>query len=219
MQNQLSMFNERRKCIEHEEAAIAQLLQKSPYSLLTSIPGMGILSAGIIAGELGPTILQYTADQIASYAGIVPRQKQSGGRKRVPYTFSAPKAANKYLKNALSTVAGLTKQYEHSSIKTIGFEHPLKAHFKKVALRGGASYMATAKKLIRSIVAIIRDETIYIPQLRSLTPQQSAIWIEKGTEKMIEKWNKAGINPNEQNQLGKWIKHKDRLICLILENK
>ena len=215
LQQQLQLYKIRQECIAYEEQVMADLLQKTPYALFTSITGAGIVTVSAIAGEMGDPLDWPIPDKTASYAGIIPRQKQSGGSQKEAVTTAPPRAANKYLKNALMTIVRVAKKHEHSSYRNIGIPHPLKAHFEKVSLRGGSSYTATAKKLVRIMTAMLRDETIYLPDTNEASPQSYLLWLEAGTNKMLEKWRKAGIQPTEENFLGKWIKSKEAIDALI----
>lgn len=188
-------------------------------ALCLSITGAGLISVATIAAELGDSGNWRTVDQIASYAGVIPGQKQSGGSENAPDVLSIPKDANKYLKNALMTIVGSLKKYPHPAENSTGITHPLKQHFDKVQLRGGASFMSTAKKFIRTICALIRDENIYMPDNKKMTEENYILWLEKGTEKMIEKWRKYGVVPHDDNYLGKWIKQKDKILNLSNEKK
>lgn len=219
LQEQVRFYHARQKCIEFEERQLACLLQNSPMALCLSITGAGLISVATIAAELGDPRNWRTIDQIASYAGVIPRQKQSGGSENIPDVLSIPKDANKYLKNALMTIVGSLKKYPHPAQNSTGIIHPLKQHFEKTQLRGGASFMSTAKKLIRTMCALIRDESIYMPNYKKMTEEEYVIWLEKGTEKMIEKWRKYGVAPHGGNYLGKWINQKDKIISLINEKK
>ena len=71
---------------------------KEDVALVDSIKGIGFLSAAILVGEL----LDYTrftcADALAAYAGLVPRERQSGN-KRLPARLS--KRGNALLRRAL----------------------------------------------------------------------------------------------------------------------
>jgi len=214
--SQLKMFKSRQDCIKLEEKYMAELLQQTPYALLTSIVGAGIVTISTIAGELGNIGNWRTIDQIASYAGVVPRQKQSGGSGKAPVVTSSPKAANRYLKNALMTIVDVARKNQHPSYRELSMVHPLKVHFDKVSLRNGSSYTSTAKKLIRIMMAILRQQTIYLPDIKTTTPQNYATWIEAGNNKMLQKWQLAGIIPTEDNYLGKWLKNKEALINAII---
>ena len=215
LQKQLQLYKIRHECIEYEAQIMAGLLQNTPYALFTAITGAGIVTVAAIAGETGDPLNWSNPDKTASYAGIVPRQKQSGGSQKAAVITKPPRAANKYLKNALMTIVRVAKKYEHSSYRNTGISHPLKAHFEKVSLRGGSSYTSTAKKLVRIMTAMLKDETIYLPDINKTSTQSYVLWLEAGTSKMLEKWAKVGIYPTEENYLGKWLKNKEALTNLI----
>jgi hypothetical protein len=113
------------------------------------------------------------------------------------------------------TIVRVAKKHEHSAYRNTGITHLLKAHFEKVSLRGGSSYTATAKKLVRIMTAMLKNETIYLPDINKTSPEAYAIWLEAGTNKMLEKWRKAGIQPTAENFLGKWLKNKEAIAALI----
>jgi transposase len=218
LQEQARFFQARQKCVELEEQQMAQLLQNSPLALCLSITGAGLISIATIAAELGDPRNWFTINQTASYAGVIPKQKQSGGSESAPQVLSVPKDANKHLKNALMTIVGSTKKYPHPAQKYTGKTHPLKQHFDKVEMRGGASVMSTAKKLIRLVYAMVRDENIYMADIKKMTEEHHLIWIEEGTQKLLEKWSKYGVVPTEENYLGKWIQQKKKITQLIKED-
>ena len=59
------------------EQKMAGLLARTPYVVLLSIPGIGVVTAGEFAGEMGP-IANYASDQaITGRAGIYPSRYQS----------------------------------------------------------------------------------------------------------------------------------------------
>ena len=60
-----------------EQAAI--LLASTPYSMLTSIPGIGFTLASGMAGELGNPNQLGSLDSLCCFAGIIPSTSQSGG--------------------------------------------------------------------------------------------------------------------------------------------
>ena len=212
---QLKLYNLRLECIAQEEKEMARLLQNTPYVLITSIVGAGLVTVSAIAGELGDPASWQTPDKTASYAGVIPRQKQSGGSSKAPFVGKAPKAANMHLKNALFTIVSVAKNAHHKASHSTALIHPLKSHFDRTALRDGSSYSSTAKKLIRIMYAMLRDDTIYLPDIKTTSPEDYRIWLEAGTQKLIEKWQTYGIGVTQENYLGKWLKNKEKLIALI----
>lgn len=80
------------------------------YSLLLSIPGIGLLSAMKYLLELGPTIDRFAnLDRHASFIGLVPRMYNSGDKER---TGSMTKSGNKLVKTALIESAWVARKYD-----------------------------------------------------------------------------------------------------------
>ncbi len=68
---------ERLKLIAQVEQQMAALLVRTPYVVLLSVPGIGVVTAAEFAGEMGP-IANYASDQaITGRAGIYPSRYQS----------------------------------------------------------------------------------------------------------------------------------------------
>src|SRR5262249_24330149 len=65
--------------IREVEAALDALAKSSPaVQLLTSVPGVGVRTAEVIAAHLHDGRCFRNADEVSAYAGLVPRQFQSG---------------------------------------------------------------------------------------------------------------------------------------------
>ena len=211
----LEIFTARLKAIEVEEKMIASLLVQTPGFYLTSIPGISIVMASKVMSELSDPAHWGNANRMSSYAGIIPRQKQSGGSDKAPVTLCLPSNCNHFLKNVLMSMVQLTKTHDHPSIKVTGVEHDLKKHFHKVGLRGGYSFTSTAKKLVRVMRALVFNETIYMPQKTPLPPDKIMAWIEIETERMQTKWATYGVIANENNKLGEWLNKKEDLTQIL----
>jgi len=80
-----------------QEAAL--LLATTPYALLTSIRGIGLVIATGTASELGDPASIRSTDSMCSYAGIVPGTLQSGGPQGEAFHTSPSRACNHYLKD------------------------------------------------------------------------------------------------------------------------
>ena len=78
---------------------MAQLLAKTQGAFITSIKGIGIVLAAGVTGEIGDPLAQRTADQLVSYAGIVPKVKQTGGSQGNSKTGRVSKRSNHILKD------------------------------------------------------------------------------------------------------------------------
>jgi transposase len=71
---------------------------KSSFELLVSIPGIGALTAAKFLAEVPDVRLFESADQLAAYAGLVPRQHFSGSSVQGRSTLA--KSGNTYLRTA-----------------------------------------------------------------------------------------------------------------------
>ncbi len=63
--------------IQDLEREIASLLVQTPYVLLLSYPGVNVVSAGELAGEMGPITSYASAKAITGRAGLFPSRHQS----------------------------------------------------------------------------------------------------------------------------------------------
>lgn len=59
------------------ESDLAELLARTPYVLLLSVPGINVVSAAELAGEMGPIGLYASSRSITRRAGLVPSRYQS----------------------------------------------------------------------------------------------------------------------------------------------
>ncbi|HZL68034.1 MAG TPA: IS110 family transposase [Candidatus Limnocylindrales bacterium] len=93
-------------CLEEEteelDAEILRRMQFStfqkPFTLLQTIPGVGQLSAATILAETGPDLDSFpTVEQMASWAGLCPGNRESAGIQKGPQTTHG----NPYLCTAL----------------------------------------------------------------------------------------------------------------------
>ena len=78
---------------------MALLLAQTQGAFLTSIKGIGIVLASGVTSELGDPLAQRSTDRLASYAGIIPKVKQSGGIQGPSITGRVSKRSNHLLKD------------------------------------------------------------------------------------------------------------------------
>jgi len=76
--------------------------------LLMTLPGLGFILATVIALEVGDVRRFPGPEHLASYAGMVPRVQQSGGKVRYGKTRED---VNRYLKWAYSEAANVIARY------------------------------------------------------------------------------------------------------------
>lgn len=150
-----------------ENEAVRHLIQTPGFYAL-SIPGMGPKFVLHVIGEYGEPTAWRPVDNMASFAGIVSRQKQTGGEnKKVPVNQYLPKDCNKVLKDYLLQAAQHTGKnlhpFRHISPAYNG-EHTLREHFQHVEDIEGKSRLRNAKYLIKIIRRLVREERFYYPE-------------------------------------------------------
>jgi transposase len=92
------------KKIRELEREIAALLVQTPYVLLLAVPGINVVSAGELAGEMGPIEHYANAKAITGRAGLFPSRYQSN---EVDHSNgSLIRCANRTLRAALLIIAG-----------------------------------------------------------------------------------------------------------------
>lgn len=116
--------------------------------LLMTIPGIGPQRALVVCAEALPVSRFRTPGHLASYAGLVPRTKQSGER---PVRHGGiPAGANRWLRGAL--VRAVVSHVQHQPASR------LTAYYQTQKARVGwpVARVATARKLARVIHAMLR---------------------------------------------------------------
>ena len=141
------------------ESQIQQHIDQSPeelaqqHRLLTTIPGIGDKTAAILLAELPDLALFQSAKQVTAYAGLTPRQVQSGKMKRSGgiYKLGSPR-----LRKALYFPA-LTGKV-HNPI--------LKAMAERLAERGitGMSMVAALmRKMLVLVYGVLKTKQVFDP--------------------------------------------------------
>lgn len=219
-----------RESLRMEENEMARCLVQTPGFLITSIPGLGVVLSGGIVAEYGDTSDWRATDKMASYAGIVCRQYQTGGPTSEPVKGSLPIDSNHHLKDQLLQAAYHTGQNTHPAWRRLDLpgEHALFEHYRAVELREGKSRLSTAKKLLRVASAMVRDERIYLPE-NALNPdahdamptKQFVAFHEIVAEMLKTKWKKYDLSgiPEERNRLTCWLQNTNKLAEHLLKNK
>ena len=119
--------------------------------LLMTIPGIGPQRALVVCAEALPVGRFRTPGHLASYAGLVPRSKQSGER---PVRHGGiPAGVNRWLRGAL--VRAVVSHVQHQPAST------LTAYYQTQKARVGwpVARVAAARKLARVIHAMLRTGT------------------------------------------------------------
>ncbi|HZZ71754.1 MAG TPA: transposase [Pirellulales bacterium] len=88
--------------IQALELEIAASLAATPYVLLMAIPGLNVVSAGDLAGEMGPIAHYANANALTGRAGLFPSRHQSDA---VDRQGKIVRSGNKRLRSALMLIA------------------------------------------------------------------------------------------------------------------
>jgi transposase len=80
---EVHLLLERHRFVEGQVRAVEARLDElaaadERVTLLSSVPGVGVRTAEVIAVHLGDATRFHSADEVSAYAGLVPRQYQSG---------------------------------------------------------------------------------------------------------------------------------------------
>ena len=152
---QLQSLDELQVQISAIEFRIAAVLQpSSEVRLLRTVPGIGEILAPLVWLEIGDIDRFPRAENLASYAGLVPRIIASGGRIRHGGTC---RNVNHYLKWGFveaATCAVRIKAYRSSHIGTLYHRlAPAKGH--------GRAIVAVARHLAKACFWVLRKQQAY----------------------------------------------------------
>lgn len=145
-QSQIDIYNQQ---IEHE------LMQTEYGQIITSIPGVGIITGAMIISEIGDINKFRTPHQLLAFAGLDPSVYESGD-------FSSPnnkpsKRGSKYLRWAIHQVSsGIWK-----------WDKTFKDYYDKKIKEGKHHYVAIGhidKKLVRVIFSLLKNKKSFVPQ-------------------------------------------------------
>lgn len=98
------------RSIARLEVDLAEILVKTPYLWLLMLPGINVVSAAELAGEMGPIDHYANANAITGRAGLFPCRSQSD---EVDVTGSLVRTTNRRLRAALMLVADNLTQHNH----------------------------------------------------------------------------------------------------------
>jgi transposase len=137
-----------------EERIRAEIVPAPQVQLLRSVPGVGEILAPVIGLEIGDVRRFPRAENLASYAGLVPRVFSSGGHTRLG---GISRFVNQYLKWAFVEAANCAvrlKTYRHSHIGCL--------YQRLLAKREhGRAIVAVARHLAEASYWILRKQEPY----------------------------------------------------------
>ncbi len=190
MQVSLAQHVKHIRCLKESvvqmDKEIALNLAQTQGAFLTSIRGIGLVLAAGVTAEIGDLNQQKPLNNLASYAGIVPRVKQTGGSDGKTYTGSVAKRCNRILKD-----------YVVKSAYHIGLHGPqdLMADYKRRDASGQHADFGMGRRYLRLAISLMRTSQVYLPP--KLREDDSKLKERAGYYMMSwpylkEKWKKFG---------------------------
>ncbi len=148
----IETLEERIKIVSEELEKIAE--EKEEAQLLMTIPGVGYFSALTILAEIGDVERFPDAEKLCSYAGLVPRVRQSGDSTRLG---RIKKEGDKMLRWIL--VESVWTHIVHADSKLTEYYHR-----KKKEKDSKRAAIATARKMLTSIYFMLKRGEEYRPE-------------------------------------------------------
>lgn len=157
--NQKDAIDVLKKLVQNLQKKIQDLIKSEPhlkqlFKLITSVPGVGPVTATevIIATSAFEDFKPNQAKQFARYAGVTPKEFQSGKKKRNARTT---KRGNKRIKSLLTLGA---MALINSTTSELGYYYRLKIQQGKKHL---SVINAMRNKIILRIFAVVRNQVMY----------------------------------------------------------
>ena len=181
----------------------AQQLAQTSGAMLTTMRGIGITLAAGVAAEIGPPKTQTSTRRLTSYAGIIPRVKQTGGPEKSARTGKVSRRSNHILKNFVVQCGNHLGQHGPAELK--------EDHQRRSANSQHADF-GMARRYLRIGMRLMRNNECYIPsELRQINDEndlhQLRTYYLQLWPKILEKWKKAKAIETafaEENPLGQW---------------
>ncbi len=208
--SKVEMLRQVQKAISLEESEMARYLVQTPAFYITSIPGVGVVLASHIVAELGNPVHWLPTPNLLSYAGVVPRTKQTGGKDKEPSRGVLPYDCNHILKDYLMQAAMHVGTTLQKSLREIGIDaaHTLYSYYQQVLNRDGHSRIATAKKLLKIMRRLINEQRIYLPEVwldtnHTVSSEDNIAYHQTMIKTLTLKWSKYDLSeiPDEANLL------------------
>jgi transposase len=180
---------------------MAVLLAQTSGAFLTSVKGIGIVLASGVTAEIGDPSSQGSANNLVSYAGVIPKVKQSGGSEGQPRVGRVSKRSNHILKDQVVQSAHHIGRYGPED---------LLADYKRRDANDQHADFGMARRYVRMGLCLMRTEQIYLPpRLRKADtdPRERGDYYLSLWPYLRDKWDKLGAKAvafSKDRPLGQW---------------
>ena len=200
LHHEVQLYRSLLNCIVQADRQSALLLARTPAAMLTTIKGIGITLAAGTGSEIGAPATQPSLRRLSSYAGIVPRVKQTGGPDGAARHGTVSRRCNHLLKNAAVQSANHLGQHGPEDLKE---DH------RRRGANGQHADFGMARRFLRIGMNLMRTGQCYIPApLRSHPdPDELTAYYLKSWPRLRDIWKKAGALEeafDPDNPLGHW---------------
>ena len=164
---------------------IARALALTPGAMLCTVPGLSIMLSSGLYAEIGDPTRQRSIEQLASYAGIVDRLKQTGGPDSETRSKGRSRRGHRVLKRVVVDIALKTGQHGHPE---------LKADYSRREALGQDARFTMARRMLRICNHLIQHTDFFLPPslLKEATHEQLRNYYAQAWPRMLVKWRNAG---------------------------
>jgi len=201
LKQQVKLFSCMQESIQQLDKEIAEILAQTQGAFLTSIQGIGIVLAAGVSAEIGDPNKQKSINDLVSYAGIIPKVKQTGGPQGKTQTKKVGKRCNRILKD-----------YVVQSASHIGKHGPeeLMSDYKRRDAQGQHADFGMARRYLRMALCLMRSHQTYLPlkyRNASVKMEERAEYYLMAWPKLHGKWQRANAVDtafDKEMPLGQW---------------
>jgi transposase len=182
--HEVSVYEHLSECLADLNKNTAKLLAATPGAMLTTVPGIGLISASALYAEIGDPSRDRCLNKLASYAGLAARLKQTGGPDKEAQTRGRSRRACVPLKRAIMGIALKVGQYGHEE---------LKADYHRRVNEGQDPRLTMGRRVLRICTHLIRHTDFFVPPslLGEVPREVRRDYYVRAWEKVLIKWRDA----------------------------
>jgi len=182
--HEVSVYEHLRDCTMDLNKNVARLLAATPGAMLTTVPGIGLISASALYAEIADPSRDRCMNKLTSYAGLAARLKQTGGPEKEAHTRGRSRRACVPLKRTIMGIALKMGQYGHEELK---LDYHRRVH------EGQDPRLTMGRRMLRICTHLIRHTDFFVPpSLLGEVPQQVRCdYYLRAWDKVLIKWRDA----------------------------